>query len=167
MKIDQAIFEHLGGSECCRPGLLLGRRFGIKRILQGVSPTDLPKATAPWPFRSAAQWEPSVAASRRPGAAVDHGAGKDRDAMAILSRLMRDGENGFSGTRLLFQDLRDPWGHIAVRLPESDGRRGFMLKHVRVPPTLQNAPGSTIIPSAMIFLPLRKLPIFRLVGTHS
>lgn len=38
------------------------------------------------------------------------------------------------GTSLLFQDLRDPWGHIAVRLPESDGRKGFMLKHVRVPP---------------------------------
>lgn len=38
------------------------------------------------------------------------------------------------GTRLLFQDLRDPWGHIVVRLPEGDKRKGFMLKHVRVPP---------------------------------
>ncbi len=38
------------------------------------------------------------------------------------------------GTRLLFNELNDPWGHIAVRLPESDGRAGFLLKHVRVPP---------------------------------
>ncbi len=38
------------------------------------------------------------------------------------------------GTRLLFRDLGDPWGHIAVRLPETDKRDGFMLKHVRVPP---------------------------------
>jgi ribulose-5-phosphate 4-epimerase/fuculose-1-phosphate aldolase len=35
------------------------------------------------------------------------------------------------GTRLLFQELGDPWGHIAVRLPESAGRPGFILKHVR------------------------------------
>ena len=38
------------------------------------------------------------------------------------------------GTRLLFRDLGDPWGHIAVRLPEGDKRSGFILKHVRVPP---------------------------------
>ena len=38
------------------------------------------------------------------------------------------------GTRLLFQELGDPWGHIAVRLPKSDGRAGFLLKHVRVTP---------------------------------
>ena len=38
------------------------------------------------------------------------------------------------GTRLLFRDLGDPWGHIAVRLPEDDKRSGFILKHVRVPP---------------------------------
>jgi ribulose-5-phosphate 4-epimerase/fuculose-1-phosphate aldolase len=38
------------------------------------------------------------------------------------------------GTKLLFEDLGDPWGHIAVRLPKSDGRQGFMLRHVRVPP---------------------------------
>jgi L-fuculose-phosphate aldolase len=38
------------------------------------------------------------------------------------------------GTRLLFQELGDPWGHIAVRLPKDDRRKGFMLKHVRVPP---------------------------------
>lgn len=42
-------------------------------------------------------------------------------------------ELGF-GTRLLFRQLGDPWGHIAARLPKSDGRDGFMLKHVRVPP---------------------------------
>jgi L-fuculose-phosphate aldolase len=39
-----------------------------------------------------------------------------------------------SGTRLIFRQLGDPWGHVAVRLPESYGRPGFMLKHVRVPP---------------------------------
>lgn len=38
------------------------------------------------------------------------------------------------GTKLLFEELGDPWGHIAVRLPKSDGRQGFMLRHVRVPP---------------------------------
>lgn len=38
------------------------------------------------------------------------------------------------GTRLLFQELGDPWGHIAVRLPAESGREGFMLKHVRVTP---------------------------------
>ena len=38
------------------------------------------------------------------------------------------------GTRLLWKDLGDPWGHIAVRLPQTDKRKGFMLKHVRVPP---------------------------------
>jgi ribulose-5-phosphate 4-epimerase/fuculose-1-phosphate aldolase len=38
------------------------------------------------------------------------------------------------GTRLLFQELGDPWGHIAVRLPKGDGRDGFLLKHVRVTP---------------------------------
>ena len=38
------------------------------------------------------------------------------------------------GTRLLFQELGDPWGHIAVRLPKESGRDGFMLKHVRVTP---------------------------------
>jgi L-fuculose-phosphate aldolase len=39
-----------------------------------------------------------------------------------------------ASTRLIFRQLGDPWGHVAVRLPESYGRRGFMLKHVRVPP---------------------------------
>lgn len=39
-----------------------------------------------------------------------------------------------AGTRLIFKQLGDPWGHIAVRLPESYGRKGFMLKHVRTPP---------------------------------
>ncbi len=34
------------------------------------------------------------------------------------------------GTRLLFAELGDPWGHIAVRLPAEAG----LLKHVRVPP---------------------------------
>jgi L-fuculose-phosphate aldolase len=38
------------------------------------------------------------------------------------------------GTRLLFQELGDPWGHIAVRLPQESGHDGFMLKHVRVTP---------------------------------
>jgi len=38
------------------------------------------------------------------------------------------------GTRLLFQQLGDPWGHIAVRFPKESGRDGFMLKHVRVTP---------------------------------
>lgn len=38
------------------------------------------------------------------------------------------------GTRLLFQELGDPWGHIAVRLPQESGYDGFMLKHVRVTP---------------------------------
>jgi ribulose-5-phosphate 4-epimerase/fuculose-1-phosphate aldolase len=38
------------------------------------------------------------------------------------------------GTKLLFQELGDPWGHIAVRLPKESGRHGFMLKHVRVNP---------------------------------
>jgi L-fuculose-phosphate aldolase len=38
------------------------------------------------------------------------------------------------GTRLLFQELGDPWGHIAVRLPKESGRDGFLLKHVRVTP---------------------------------
>ncbi len=38
------------------------------------------------------------------------------------------------GTKLLFQELNDPWGHIAVRLPEDDPRKGFILKHVRVGP---------------------------------
>ncbi|HEX9453732.1 MAG TPA: class II aldolase/adducin family protein [Candidatus Binatia bacterium] len=38
------------------------------------------------------------------------------------------------GTKLLFQELGDPWGHIAVRLPKASGRDGFMLKHVRVNP---------------------------------
>jgi ribulose-5-phosphate 4-epimerase/fuculose-1-phosphate aldolase len=42
-------------------------------------------------------------------------------------------ELGF-GTRLLFQELGDPWGHIAVRLPKESGREGFMLKHVRITP---------------------------------
>ncbi len=39
--------------------------------------------------------------------------------------------------RLLFRELRDPWGHVAVRLPPSDGRSGFLLKYIRVlpPPT--------------------------------
>jgi L-fuculose-phosphate aldolase len=37
------------------------------------------------------------------------------------------------GTRLMFQEMGDPWGHIAVRLPQSDGRQGFMLKYVRTP----------------------------------
>jgi L-fuculose-phosphate aldolase len=48
------------------------------------------------------------------------------------------------GTRLMFQELSDPWGHIAVRLPESDGRQGFMLKYVRVP----RPPGD---PEAILF----------------
>ncbi len=42
------------------------------------------------------------------------------------------------GTRLLFQELGDPWGHIAVRLPKESGRDGFMLKHVRVAPPPDN-----------------------------
>jgi ribulose-5-phosphate 4-epimerase/fuculose-1-phosphate aldolase len=37
------------------------------------------------------------------------------------------------GVRLMFQEMSDPWGHIAVRLPASDGRQGFMLKYVRAP----------------------------------
>src|SRR4030095_16323581 len=37
-------------------------------------------------------------------------------------------------TRVLFQELGDPWGHIAVLLPKGDGRDGFLLKHVRVTP---------------------------------
>jgi hypothetical protein len=37
------------------------------------------------------------------------------------------------GTRLLFSELGDPWGHVAVRLPEDADRggAGFLLKHVR------------------------------------
>lgn len=38
------------------------------------------------------------------------------------------------GTRLLFRELNDPWGHIAARLPKSDPRKGFVLKHVRIAP---------------------------------
>lgn len=38
------------------------------------------------------------------------------------------------GTRLIFRELNDPWGHIAARLPRSDARQGFVLKHVRVAP---------------------------------
>ena len=38
------------------------------------------------------------------------------------------------GTKLCVQELGDPWGHIAVRLPKESGRHGFMLKHVRVNP---------------------------------
>jgi ribulose-5-phosphate 4-epimerase/fuculose-1-phosphate aldolase len=38
------------------------------------------------------------------------------------------------GTRLLFKELGDPWGHIAVRLPKHDGAEGFLLKHVRATP---------------------------------
>lgn len=37
-------------------------------------------------------------------------------------------------TRLLFQALGDPWGHVAVRLPASAGQRGFLLKYVRALP---------------------------------
>ena len=36
--------------------------------------------------------------------------------------------------RLLFRELRDVWGHVAVRLPPSDGRDGFLLKYIRVLP---------------------------------
>lgn len=38
------------------------------------------------------------------------------------------------GTRLLYQELNDPWGHIAVRLPSNDPRHGFVLKHIRIAP---------------------------------
>jgi ribulose-5-phosphate 4-epimerase/fuculose-1-phosphate aldolase len=48
-----------------------------------------------------------------------------------LHRLLR------IGARMLFRELRDPWGHVAVRLPKSDGRDGFLLKYIRAlpPPT--------------------------------
>src|SRR5687767_15035494 len=44
------------------------------------------------------------------------------------------------GTRLLFSELGDPWGHVAVRLPEGADRggAGFLLKHVRAAVTSED-----------------------------
>jgi len=49
------------------------------------------------------------------------------------------------GTRMLFRELGDPWGHIAVRLPKSYGRSGFYLKHVRVGPSRSMDPEAIMV----------------------
>jgi L-fuculose-phosphate aldolase len=36
------------------------------------------------------------------------------------------------GARILWQELRDVWGHVAHRLPGDDASKGFVLSYVRV-----------------------------------
>jgi ribulose-5-phosphate 4-epimerase/fuculose-1-phosphate aldolase len=59
---------------------------------------------------------------------------RDTQVMPWNSDLDAQRDELRKGTRLIFRQLGDPWGHVAVRLPESYGKQGFMLKHVRVPP---------------------------------
>lgn len=38
------------------------------------------------------------------------------------------------GARALAEQVGDIWGHVTCRLPEGDPRKGFLLKHLRIPP---------------------------------
>jgi ribulose-5-phosphate 4-epimerase/fuculose-1-phosphate aldolase len=38
------------------------------------------------------------------------------------------------GARVLAEQVGDIWGHVTCRLPDADPRRGFLLKHLRIPP---------------------------------
>jgi ribulose-5-phosphate 4-epimerase/fuculose-1-phosphate aldolase len=53
------------------------------------------------------------------------------DASAPVATLE---EQVLFGARVLAEQIGDIWGHVTCRLPETDPRRGFLLKHLRIPP---------------------------------